>query len=295
MSELLDRSIYGELWAAKVASHAAFKSYLEHMPGVLERRCEAERLLWPLPGEAHYVTGYCAVCRRTTRYLVDYKYSYLVDGVPHPNLRERLECEFCNLNSRMRASLHFLIDRAPIGSHKCIYTTERLTPLYRALQERYPNVIGSEFLRDGTQKGAMNSDGIRHEDCTALSFASMKFDFILSLEVIEHIFDYKAALREMCRCLKVGGTLLLTAPFVADSEGHVERARIVDGVIEHLLEPEYHGDPLNAGGVLSFRTYGWNLINDLKDAGFADASVYFYWSRRLGYLGGLLSIVMATR
>lgn len=53
-----------------------------------------------------------------------------------------------------------------------------------------------------------------------------------------------------------------------------ERARLRDGRIEHLLEPEYHGDHLSgAARVLSFRDYGRDTVERLRAAGFGHAEI----------------------
>ena len=52
-----------------------------------------------------------------------------------------------------------------------------------------------------------------------------KFEFVLSCEVIEHLFDDRALMHDMAKCLKPGGRLLLTTPnyhyiaITSDEEG----------------------------------------------------------------------------
>ena len=63
------------------------------------------------------------------------------------------------------------------------------------------------------------------------------------------------------------------------------RARVLaDGGIEHLLEPEIHGDPV-AGGVLCYYHFGWDLLDALRAAGFRDATWHRVWSAREGLFG----------
>jgi ubiquinone/menaquinone biosynthesis C-methylase UbiE len=49
-------------------------------------------------------------------------------------------------------------------------------------------------------------------DLTALPFATGTFDVVTALEVVEHVERDDAALAELCRVLKPGGTLLLSVP-----------------------------------------------------------------------------------
>ena len=46
----------------------------------------------------------------------------------------------------------------------------------------------------------------------ALPFESGSFDVVLSTEVIEHTADPERGIGELCRVVKVGGTLVLTSP-----------------------------------------------------------------------------------
>ncbi len=54
-------------------------------------------------------------------------------------------------------------------------------------------------------------------DITAIPATDASFDAVLCTEVIEHVPDPIAALRELVRLLKPGGRLILTAPFVSNT------------------------------------------------------------------------------
>ncbi len=54
-------------------------------------------------------------------------------------------------------------------------------------------------------------------DITAIPTPDASFDAVLCTEVIEHVPDPIAALRELTRLLKPGGRLILTAPFVSNT------------------------------------------------------------------------------
>jgi SAM-dependent methyltransferase len=121
--------------------------------------------------------------------------------------------------------------------------------------------VGTEYLGNGVPPGAEH-EGIRNEDLAALTFADGSFDLILSLDVMEHVPDSDAALRECFRCLRPGGVLLFSAPFRLDCPHNLERARLrPDGTVEHLMPPEYHWQPLTSeNGALSFRDFGWHVL-----------------------------------
>jgi ubiquinone/menaquinone biosynthesis C-methylase UbiE len=52
-------------------------------------------------------------------------------------------------------------------------------------------------------------------DITAIPRPDYSFDTVMCTEVLEHVADPLAALRELTRLLKNGGSLILTAPFCA--------------------------------------------------------------------------------
>ena len=216
------------------------------------------------------------------------------DGRRRPNWRERLVCPSCHLNNRMRAALAFLL--AESNWLDKIYLTEATTQLSRIAFRRRPRTVGSEYLRDGTEPGAINARGIRHEDATRLSFAARSFHHIGSFDVLEHVPAFRQALAEFFRCLKPSGKLLLTVPFVLGSPTTITRAVVQpDESIKHLLPPEIHGDPLASEGALCFYHFGWDLIEQLRSVGFREAALLFYWSAELGYLGGYQFVITARR
>jgi len=58
------------------------------------------------------------------------------------------------------------------------------------------------------------------EDACAMSLDSEKFDTALSFQMLEHVDNPQAAVSEMFRILKRGGTAIATAPFLIQEHGH---------------------------------------------------------------------------
>lgn len=210
------------------------------------------------------------------------------------NFREGLICPVTRLSNRSRAVFHKF--RYDFGDRTdlSIYVTEQSTHLYLFLKGLFPGLIGSEFLPHITF-GTTDSKGIRSEDLTHLSFGDESQDTILSLDVLEHIPDYKAALSECARVLKPGGRIYITAPFAGSAKTLV-RAKIDEGgKIIHLLEPDYHGDPISGDGILCYYYFGWDLLEDMKASGFTDAFAFYYWSKDYGYLGILQMMIIGQK
>jgi SAM-dependent methyltransferase len=274
-----------------IDSYEAFVAFQRDTSAERERMAAYEASL--PSGERFFHSGCCVVCARPAEFLVDYLHCLtLPDGRRTPNWRERLVCPTCGLNNRMRAAVAKLLSTAGTD----IYLTEAVTPLFQVVSARRPATLGSEYLRDGTPFGSSNAAGVRAENVTALSFADEVFDTIGTFNVLEHVPDYRRALAEFVRCLRPGGRLILTVPINLDAASTVTRASVDgNGAIVHHLAPEIHGDPLDPEGALAFYNFGWDFLDCLREAGFADPTLSFFWDPARGYMGGFQYLVLARK
>ena len=175
-----------------------------------------------------------------------------------------------------------------------------------ALRDRVPDLAGrdvcefsargplAEFLKRTAKTAALSEyfadvepgtylDGVRCEDVQRLTYADASFDVVTHTEVLEHVPDDARAFAELHRVLRPGGTMLFTVPLYGGYPT-IERARLRGGAIEHFMEPAYHIDPLRGAGILAFRDYGLDIVERLRAAGFAEASVVAS-KRRIPWLG----------
>jgi len=239
--------------------------------------------------------GYCAACGESTRFFFDIGPDNQID------LREQMICRVCDLNARHRVSIGFLERLHPDVESARVYVTEQASPAFRWIRGRYPQAVGSEFFTSEQQAvlaahlGHLMGEGeqaqLRFEDVTDLSFADESFDVIVSSDVLEHVPDFRAALAQFRRVLAPGGDLVLTVPFLDADQHSVRRAEIdADGEIRHLVTPEYHGDPLSPEGVLAFHSFGWDLLNELRECGFSSAQCCLPWQPAQAIFGSLWTI-----
>ena len=240
------------------------------------------------------IPGWCEACEEPTRF----RFEPGPDALP--NWRESLHCPRCGLFSRVRFSLALASRRMPLAGSR-IFATEQTTPLYAWLRLRGIDVYGSEYVTDPARREALGhyvasttqglDTALNVEDVTRLTLADRSRDLVLSFDVLEHVPDYRAALREFHRVLADGGTLVLTVPFDTGRDETLVRARVNGGEVEHLVEPEYHGDPASDSGCLAFYTFGWSLLDEVRAASFADVRVACGWAPAYGYLGGQLTLL----
>ena len=213
-----------------------------------------------------YVTerrfGYCPVCG----FHADFR-SYA--PLDFPCKRNDFICHNCGSVGRNRHLAIVALDefktRAKASSLKefadvfdgAIYITCVKEAVSRALRGGR-NVTSSEFI-DGVPSGEYK-DGILCQDLQATTFPDNSFDLVITEDVLEHVPEPKQAFAEIRRILKPGGFHISTIPVEWDKEESFPRAKIINGELVHLTEPEYHGDPFRAEGILAFTTYGRDIL-----------------------------------
>lgn len=245
---------------------------------------KSQQLKFSVPGISYPANKY-------VDFHVDYNYS----NTNQINWRERLVCPITNLNNRLRCSIHLIDYELGIYPESQVYITEQVTPMFNFLSHKYKNLMGSEYLGDGLEPGTY-ANNIRHEDMTNLSFQDDFFDHYLSFECFEHIPSFKVAVKEAARVLKKNGSFFGSFPFDLNSANNIVRAYVNNtGETIHLLEPEYHGDPVNEQGILCYTVFGWEFLDQFRSAGFRDVYVMLVWSDVFGYLGGEQIFVVAKK
>ncbi len=205
------------------------------------------------------------------------------------NYREGLIAE--GMNSRLRAVCLALIEELLAkGPQLRVYASEWVSP-FADVMRKFVAYQGSEYLPKPEDQA--KHPQIRHEDVMATTFADGSFDAYITNEVLEHVPSVEAALLEANRILAPGGLFFGTFPMAYASARTVKKAELRDGEIIHLTEPEYHGNPIDpSGGSLVFNIPAWDILDQARNAGFADPRIRFISSRRHGILGAEIAGIL---
>lgn len=158
---------------------------------------------------------------------------------------------------RDRAEVRSLVDFAEIFDGD-IYITCVKEAVYESLKGSR-RVTSSEFI-DGVPSGEV-VNGILCQDLQATTFPDASFDLVITEDVLEHVPEPRKAFAEIRRILKPGGVHIGTIPVSWDKAESFTRAELVGGVVVHLVEPEYHGDPFRAEGILAYTTFGQDILD----------------------------------
>lgn len=283
---------------AKLRTFEEYVEWSRTFAADLKHQADSDLSLSPVSRKSFSLPGTCALCGCKTEFRSNFDYANRwLDGRLIPNFRENLFCAHCGLKNRLRSALHLIVQELRPTQDQPIYITEQLGDAYRWLKGRGYAVSGSEYIPSAGPFG-ISHHGIRNEDLGNLTWPDLNFDFVLSFDVLEHVPHVDSCFAEIFRCLRPRGTLLFTAPFRPDLPETMVRALAdASGNITHLMEPEYHGGNMTEAskGTLCFRYFGWDTMQQLKNAGFSDGWAWLFWSQELGYIGDTQVVIVAIK
>lgn len=189
--------------------------------------------------------GHCGLCAGPVHFL------HRVD-----NPREDPLCARCGSVPRQRAVVRVLRDLGIDLARADVHEASPSLGSWQFLRRRCRHFTASLWLpgvRPGGRVGVFH-----HVDLQQQPFGDRVFDLVVTQDVLEHVPDPMAALREIHRTLRPGGHHVFTVPRRREQPTR-QRAAFCDGAVHHLLPAEYHRDPSNRAGTLVVTDWGMDL------------------------------------
>ncbi len=235
-----------------------YYSFFENFPVYFEDACEET------------IVRHCLIYGTNDGLGVNYPPSSI--KVTGPEMREHFQAG--GFSSRQRATIEelykYILEHSLSPNLVKIHGHEAITNLALFLRGRFPKYLGTEYAKNDKEKEFLWP--IPHADVCNLYFFDNQFDLVISGDVLEHVPDIDAALREIYRVLHHGGRFIGTFPFLSENEQSIRRAEIRGGDVVHFFDPIYHGNPLDPeAGSLVFELPGWDILDRARSAGFSRA------------------------
>ena len=211
--------------------------------------------------------------------------------------REELVCGECGTTSRYRSIARGLLQaieertgvwaaslaalpRTVEGSGLKIYDTQRPFS-YKTCAYPIPDWLSQcgwievalSVYRPDEPWGSEIEARTTNQNLEALTFPDATFDILITSDVMEHVRLDDHAHCEIRRVLKPGGVYIFTVPHFRHQRETFVRVAVSDPADpskdQYLTEKEYHGDANSPDGrALSYRSYGTELDEKLRDLGF---------------------------
>ena len=209
-------------------------------------------------------------------------------------IRGDLLCVRCASRPRNRALMAVLNEHFAGWRGARIHECSPSGPLLAKFRRECPGYIGSHFYPKrplGSQQGDFVC-----QDLERLTFEDAAFDLVITQDVLEHILEPEAAFREIARTLKPGGAHVFTVPWYY-WQATVRRARrAADGNVEHLLPPDYHGNPIEPKGrSLVVSEWGRDLLEVIDGCSGVKTQVYRLDDARRGISGAFVDVFVSRR
>ena len=213
----------------------------------LKRLLAVGRRVLPHVLRRGFVLGHCAICERRTMFFMEGAY-----------LRNHFMCARCNSIPRWRALIHVLGEFVPKWRELTIHESSPGGAASSKLAAECGNYTPTYFFTDVA--GGEYKNGYRCENLELQTFPDASFDVVVTQDVLEHVFDPAAAFKQVARTLKPGGVHVFTIPWFY-WKPTLTRAVMQDGAVRHLVEPDYHGNPIDPNGSLVVTEWGHDFCD----------------------------------
>jgi len=203
--------------------------------------------------------GRCPACDQIVTFTAD-----------KPYFRNSLQCVSCHSIPRQRALMYVLSTNFPKWRHLRIHESSPGRDIVsKRLSTECSAYVATQFDGSAELGSIRSAPGVpcksyRNENLEEQTFGDGMFDLVITQDVFEHLLRPDKAIREIARTLVSGGATLMTVPIVRKHQPSRRRAAQRDGEIEHILPPQYHGNPIRRDGSLVTVDWGYDIAAYLQ-------------------------------
>lgn len=192
-------------------------------------------------------SGYCPICNAPTIFVTRDRW-----------LRDYYQCIRCASIPRWRALIQVLQTHFPDWRKHRIHESSPGGASSEKLRRECTNYVATHFFPE--IPAGQIKHGYRSENLECQTFETGEFDLVITQDVLEHVLNPARAFKEIARTLKHDGAHLFTVPWYYQKKT-LTRAVQEEGKIRYLVEPDYHGNPIDANGSLVVTEWGWDLCD----------------------------------
>ena len=173
-----------------------------------------------------------------------------------------------------------------------IYESSPCGASSRKLRRECKYYLPSQYYPD-VQTGSF-SRGFRCENLEKLTFSDGAFDLVITQDVFEHILHPALAFREIARTLRPGGAHIFTVP-VYHGQKTIVRAEETANEMKYLLEPMYHGNPVDKKGSLVVTDWGDDMLDFIQTSSGMTTKMLTFHDRSLGLEAEFLDVFVSRK
>jgi len=199
----------------------------------------------------------------------------------------------CRSILRQRAFVRVLKQEAPEYLTARVFESSPGGPSSDWLARNCNQYTPSQFFAD-VPRGESTTDGVRSEDLQAMTLSDASVAVFVTQDVFEHVVDPDAAFREIARVLVPGGVHIYTVPIFWGRETLRRVEPDGSGGIRHLVEPDYHGNPLG-GGSLVIHEWGDDLLLRIDAVSGLTTTRHAMPSRLRGLAGEMFDVLVSRK
>lgn len=232
----------------------------------------------------HY--GYCPICEAPAHFVADTLW-----------FRDSLVCDRCRSIPRERALMDVLNLTYPRWRDLTIHEAG---PVMRGVSARCARDCAAYVVSQYDASlpfGSRNqARGYQSEDLEAQTFSDASFDIVITQDVFEHLFEPARAIAEIARTLRPGGAHICTVPIVRKGERSRRRARrLADGTVENMLEPVYHGNPMDPNGSLVVMDWGYDITEFIDAHSGMKTTMYYIDNLDRGIRAEFIEVLVSRK